>query len=274
MDDPDLLARYGPWALVVGAGAGLGAAYATHLAGAGFGLVLVDRDVPAAEALRAALVERHGVEIRVLGADLASPEAVDAIVGSCDGLDLGLVVANAAASHVGSFVDQDPESFEVQLRVNALAPTTLIHRLLPALLGRDRAGVILMSSLSSRRGAPLVATYAATKAYLAVLAESLWDELRDDGVDVLAVLPGSTRTPGWLSSHPQSSLGTTNVMAADEVVAEALAALGTGPSHVAGEENRGSETFLESMERADAVRMVGQVMRQTYPPERTPDPGV
>ena len=274
MDQPDLLARYGPWAVVAGAGAGLGAAYATRLAAAGFDLLLVDRDADTVDALAAGLCDAHGTRLQTLSCDLGTDGAVDEIIEACDDLDVGLLVANAAASHVGPFRDQDPSSFEAQLRVNALVPTTLVHRLLPRFTRRERAGVILMSSLSSRRGAPLVATYAATKAYLAVLAESLWDELCDDGIDVLAVLPGSTRTPGWLSSNPQSSLGTENVMAADDVVVEALAALGTGPSLVAGEANRASEAFLESMDRADAVRMVGQVMRETYPEERWPDPRI
>jgi short-subunit dehydrogenase len=274
VDGSELLVRYGPWALVVGAGAGLGAAYAGKLAAAGFDLVVVDRDRGSVEDLAASLAQAHTSQVRVLGCDLAEDGAADEILRECDGLDVGLVIANAAASHVGPFRDQDPTSFEAQLRVNALVPTALVHGMLPGFARRDRAGVILMSSLSSRRGAPLVATYAATKAYLAILAESLWDELRDDGVDVLAVLPGSTRTPGWLSSNPQSSLGTADVMAADDVVAEALAALGTGPSLVVGEGNRASEAFLESMDRPDAVRMVGQVMRDTYPGDRLPDPTV
>ena len=273
MDDQDFFDAYGPWAIVAGAGAGLGEAYARQLAARGLSLLLVDREAAAVEALAAELAAEHDVTTTPSVVDLSDPGAVDAIVTATDELDVGLLVANAAASHVGRFRDQDPASFEQQLRVNALTPTALVHRLLPRFAARRRAGVIVMSSLSSRRGAPLVATYAATKAYLAVLAESLWDELRDDGVDVLAVLPGSTRTPGWLSSLPQSSLGTANVMDPREVVAEALAALGSGsPTLVPGQANRDSEAFLESMDRAEAVHMVGEVMRATYPDARRPDP--
>ena len=135
-------------------------------------------------------------------------------------------------------------SFEVQLRVNALTPTALIHGLLPRFAARARSGVIIMSSLSSRRGAPLVATYAATKAYLAILAESLWDELRDEGIDVLGVLPGSTRTPGWLSSLPQSSMGTAIAHGTRRRRRRGAAPRSApGPTLVAGETNRDSEAF-------------------------------
>lgn len=273
--DRDLRADYGPWAIVAGAGAGLGEAYARQLAAHGLSLVLVDRDTEVVQRLALELADGAGVTCRPLPVDLGSPDAVDTVLANCESLDVGLFVANAAASHVGPFRDQDPASFEAQLRVNALTPTTIIHRLLPRFSARRRSGVILMSSLSSRRGAPLVATYAATKAYLGILAESLWDELRDDGIDVLGVLPGSTRTPGWLSSNPQRGTGTATLMDPDDVVAEALAALGSGvPMLVPGEANRESETFLSALDRAEAVRMVGQVMRDMYPEDRGPDPSI
>lgn len=261
--------QYGPWAVVLGAGAGLGEAYARELSARGIDLVLVDRDVDALRSLADGLgPERCRTEV----VDFADEDAVDRVIAAIDPLDVGLLVANAAASYVGRFSNQPLASIEAQLQVNLRMPVTLVHRLLPRLTARDRAGVVLMSSLSSRRGAPLVATYAASKAYLAILAESLWDELGPVGIDVLGVLPGSTRTPGWLSSLPQSGMGTAMVMEPDDVVIEVLDALGAGhPTLVPGQQNRDSEQLLETMPRADAVRMVGQVMRDMYPDDREVD---
>ncbi len=270
MTGTDFASSYGPWALVLGAGAGLGESYARHLAGRGLDLVLVDRDAGALDVLATEL--RVSVRCRCVDVDLGRSDSSDALLDAVADLDVGLLVANAATSHVGPFRDQTLESIESQIQVNLLTPVTFLHRLLPRLVARERSGVILMSSLSSRRGAPLVATYAASKAYLAILAESLWDELADDGVDVLGVLPGSTRTPGWLSSLPQTGPGTATLMSPDDVVAEALDALGGGqPTLVAGSSNRESESFLESMPRADAIAVVGQVMRDMYPAGRGVD---
>src|SRR5205085_6196264 len=161
-----------------------------------------------------------------------------------------------------------------QLDVNCRVPLVLVHRLLPRLVQRGRGGIVLLSSLSAMRGAPLVAGYAATKAWNLVLAESLWDELRDTGVDVMAVLPGPTRTPGFLSSAPQPGLVTENVMDPADVAREALDALGSAPSMIAGQANRDSEAFMASLDRAEAVRVMGDVMRAAYPPGREPDPTV
>lgn len=266
-----LVERYGPWALVAGAGAGLGEAYARQLADAGCDLVLVDRDHDAV----AALADDLEVDVRPLVVDLGADAAADQVLSATADLDIGLAVLNAAASHVGPFGDQSIDVIDTQIRVNVRTPTLLVHGLLPRWRDRERSGLILMSSQSSRRGAPLVATYAGTKAYLAILAESLWDELGPDGVDVLGVLPGSTRTPGWLSSLPQSGLGTSSLMEPAEVVAEALSTLGSGvPTLVAGAANRDSEAFLDAMPRAEAVRMVGDVMRTTYPDDRRADPSI
>src|SRR5207253_3515000 len=99
----------------------------------------------------------------------------------------------------------------------------------------------LLSSLSALRGTALSAGYAATKAWNLILAESLWDEVRELGVDVLAVLPGPTRTPGFLASAPQPGLVTTNLMEPADVAREALDALGQVPSVVPGQPNRDSE---------------------------------
>ena len=160
----------------------------------------------------------------------------------------------------------------VQLDVNCRVPLVVVHALLPRLVARGRGGVVLLSSQSAMRGTALSAGYAATKAWNLVLAESLWDEVRDAGVDVMAVLPGTTRTPGLLSTNPQSSMATTNLMEPEEVVRETLDALGTAPSLIAGQANRDSEAFMSALDRAEAVRVMGTAMRAMYPPDREPDP--
>jgi uncharacterized protein len=252
--------RYGPWAIVTGAAAGMGAAFADELARRGVQVIGVDRD--------------RCDTPRSLVVDLTSSDAAETITEAVADLDIGLVVSNAALSYVGPFLEQSLDAGLAQLRMNCELPLRLVHHYLPPFVERGRGGIILLSSLSSMRGAPLVSGYAATKAWNLLLAESLWDEVRDRGVDVLAVLPGSTRTPGWLSSQPQSSLGTTNVMEPAEVAVESLDALGHHPSVVPGQTNRDSEAFMASMDRTEAVKVMGDVMRTMYPAQREPDPTV
>jgi short-subunit dehydrogenase len=273
VSDPSFAERYGPWAAVTGAAQGMGAAFAAELVGRGLGVLMVDREKDLL-AHRAAELRSTGADVRELVADLAEAGAAGRILDAIFEVELGLLVSNAAVGYVGPFVEQSLEDGLALLDVNCRAPFVLVHGLLPRLLVRGRGGIVLLSSLSAMRGAPLVTTYAATKAWNLILAESLWEEVREAGVDVMAVLPGSTRTPAWLGSRPQAGAGTSNVMEPADVVREALDALGSGPSFVPGQANRDSEQFMASTERADAIRMMGEVMRAMYPPGREPEAGV
>lgn len=252
----------------------MGAAFARDLAGRGVpSLLLVDR---AGDTLSAAADElrAEGNDVRTLVVDLADPGAAAAVVDAAGEEDVGLLVSNAAIGYVGSFLDQDDDALVAQLDVNCRTPLLLVRRVLPGMVARGHGGVVLLSSLSAMRGSALVAAYAATKAWNLILAESLHDELRDTGVDVVAVLPGTTRTPGLLSSAPQAGLATANLMEPADVAREALDALGRRPSIIPSQANRDSEAFLASLDRAEAIHTMGDVMRATYPPERAPDPSL
>jgi len=129
---------------------------------------------------------------------------------------------------------------------------------------RGRGGIILMSSLTGSQGTPLVATYAATKAFNLVLAEGLWDELKERGIDVLACRAGATRTPGFEASKPASGAP---LMEPGPVVAETLAALGRGPSVVPGALNRIAALLMgHALPRRAAVHVISRMTRRMYPP--------
>ena len=86
------------------------------------------------------------------------------------------------------------------------------------------------------------------------------------GVDVLAVQPGSTRTPGWQSSQPPELRGPgPHVMEPSEVVATALSHLGDGPNVVPGEMNQQGVAMLSAMPRAQAVGLVSRITRKLVP---------
>jgi uncharacterized protein len=269
--DTDTFAdRYGPWAVVTGGAQGMGAAFAADLLDRGVSVVLVDVD----EVALAARAEALGERARTLRLDLTAPDAPDQLLEGVADLDVGLWVHNAGLSVIGPFVEQDEAALLRQLQVNCTVPLVCVRRALPALLARGRGGVVLLGSMSATRGTALVASYAATKAWNVILAESLWGELAGTGVDVLAVLPGTTRTPGWLSSRPQAGLSTANVMEPADVAREAFDVLGTQPSLIPGQENRDSEAFMAGLDRAQAVTIMADVMRSTYPSERSADPSV
>ncbi len=265
--DPTAFAqRYGPRALVAGGGVGLGAEYCRQIAATGIDLLIVDRDVAALDAIASEIRGGStGVDVVTAAIDLGQPalQLLTALRAASEGLDIGLVVANAAWSPVGPFVDVELELHLTAIDVNCRAPVVLGHEFGRRMIRRGRGGLIFMSSLAAESGAAQVALYSATKAFDLVLAEGLWYELRDHGVDVVAIRPGSTRTPGWESSQPTQEFD--GVMEPLDVVRDALAALGTTPSIAAGAANRAAEAFFRSLPRRDVIEMMSSITKDLVP---------
>ena len=183
-------ARYGKWAVVTGASSGIGEAMAAELAAAGLDLVLVARRQAELAQLAANLSARHGVQTRVLVADLANMSGITTVEENTQDLDVGLLVAAAGFGTAGSFLEASLKDELAMLDVNCRAVLALSLHFGRRFAERGRGGLILFGSLVGFQGAPRAAHYAATKSYVQSLAEGLHVELAPRGVDVLASAPG------------------------------------------------------------------------------------
>jgi short-subunit dehydrogenase len=260
-------ARYGPWALVAGASMGLGAEYARQIAARGLDVVLVAWPAEGLEEVARDLERRYAIQTRCIVLDLADRAETLRLAETTRDLEIGLVVYNAAFSDVGPFLRQDLEGKIRGVDVNCAGPLILAHAFAGPMVERGRGGIILMSSLSAFHGTPLVASYAATKAFNLTLGEALFEELRPSGVDVLVVCPGATRTPGWERSRPhRRGFLAPSLMEPAPVVSEALEALGRRPVLIAGRANRLLGLLLHRlMPRRRAVELLARSMRRLYP---------
>jgi short-subunit dehydrogenase len=268
LDREVFAARYRPRALVAGGAVGMGAEYCRQIAATGLDLLILDRDESALAATAAELRSAPAaVDVASAVVDLGQPadRLLDALRRAVGDREIGLVVANAAWSPVGPFLDVDLTALLAAIDINCRAPVVLAHELGARMVARGRGGIIIMSSLAAESGAAQVALYSATKAFDLVLAEGLWYELRDRGVDVVAIRPGSTRTPGWQSTQPASG-DLQGVMEPADVVRDALAALGTTPSIAAGAANRAAEAMFRSMDRRAVIELMSGITSQLVPP--------
>jgi hypothetical protein len=258
--DTSFRAKYGPDALVAGAAVGLGAEYSRQIAARGLGLVMIDRDAAALAETADAIRTEHGVEVRTLDVDLARADVAERVRAGLGGTEIGLLVYNAAIGTVAPFLETMPAVADAVVDVNCRGPLRLVLELVPAMVARGRGGVILMSSMSGNFGSAQLAIYAATKAFTLVFGDALWSELAPLGVDVLVVQPGSTRTPGWLSSQP-SAPGPEIMPAMDpaDVVREALATLGVEPRVIPGDANKQGAELLNRLPRRQAVEMMSAI---------------
>jgi short-subunit dehydrogenase len=178
-------------ALVTGASSGIGEELTRQLAASGVPVVVVARRVDRLEALAS---ELDGIE--VLAADLGTRGGQDLVAARIADAarPIELVVNNAGFGTSGTFHDLDVDRLSDEIGLNVDALTRLTHAALVAMVPRQRGWVLNVSSFASFQPAPRLAVYAATKAYVTSLSESLHEEVKASGVVVTALCPGLVKT--------------------------------------------------------------------------------
>ena len=185
----------GRTALVTGASAGIGKAFAERLAEHGYALVLTARRADRLEALADTLRTAHGVSVHVLPADLADPAAPAALCAELEarGLAIDLLVNNAGYGVPGAYGRSEWPRHADFIQVLVTAVAELTHRLLPGMIARQWGRVVNLASLAALvPAAPGHTLYAASKAFLVKFSEALAGEVRPHGVHVTASCPGFT----------------------------------------------------------------------------------
>jgi short-subunit dehydrogenase len=250
--------RYGPWALVTGASAGIGAEFARQLAGIGINLVLVARRKQRLDDLARQLESVSGIRVQTIAADLARPDFLPALVAALGSLEIGLLVNNAGFGVAGEFLDHALEKELALLDVNCRAPLALTHVIGRQMAQRKRGGIIFVSSVSGFVATPFEAHYSASKAYELLLAEALRFELEKSGVDVLVLCPGSTDT----EFHTVAGSRPVAAMPVAPVVETAIKQLGKKPVAIPFWRNRLLVYLLKFTPRRLHTFVAGRIMRR------------
>jgi short-subunit dehydrogenase len=177
--------------LVTGASSGIGAAAAVRLAAAGARLIVTGQNE---ERLREIAARTRGTP---LAADLAEPGGPELLVEKALAAEgrVDVLVCNAGAGWAGPIGELPGAKATELLSLNLLAPVQLARLLAPGMAERGYGRLVFVSSIAGVTGVRNEAVYAATKAGLNGLAESLAYELADTGVGVSLVLPGVVNTP-------------------------------------------------------------------------------
>jgi uncharacterized protein len=184
-----------PITLITAASAGIGAALAHEFAAHGHDLVLVARRGQVLGALADAIAAKGASRPTVLGADLARPDATQAIAAALEqrGLEPDVVVNNAGFGLLGAADQLDRGEQLAMIDLNVRALTDLSLAFLDS-LKRRKGGILNVASIAAFMPGPGMAVYYATKAYVLSFSEALHRELKPEGVRVTALCPGPVPT--------------------------------------------------------------------------------
>ena len=252
-------------ALVTGATAGLGAAFARALAAERRDLVLVARDAARLAASAKELADAHAVQVEVLAADLVTDAGCAAIEARLADPDRPIeILVNNAGIGLGSHFTENPiEDEERMLRLNVRAVLRLTHAALPGMLARGHGDVLNVSSVASFGPTSPGSTYSATKAWVTTFSESLHLSYRLKGVRVIAICPGFVRT----EFHQRADIPTADIpdrlwLDADDVVRDALADLRKGhPTSVSSVRYKVLGGIVRYAPRPIFLRVIGRAAK-------------
>jgi len=283
--DTSFADRYGPWAVVAGASMGIGRALSHEAARRGLHVVMLARGREQLEGAAAEVADAHGVQTRPLAVDLAAPDIGAVVADATSDLDVGLFVYNAAVAPTGRFVDEDLDLLLLSVEVNCRTPVVLGHHFARRLVDRGRGGIVMISSMGGTQGSTNFVAYNAGKAFEWILAEGLWTELGDHGVDATCVLVGATSSPNYnafqetldpelcnrTDSDDPLDLARSRLMrpsTPEEVAVASLDAIGNGPvAYTSPVDEKVSRTCF-AMPRDEAT-LVWRHLQETS--TRTPD---
>jgi short-subunit dehydrogenase len=183
-------------ALITGASGGIGEELARLCAAAGAHVILVARSADKLNALADDLSRAHRISAIPLPVDLSQPDAADRVVDAIGsrGMSVDILVNNAGFGNSGLFANIDPQADHDLLELNVVSLTMLTKRLLPGMIERRHGRVLNVASTAAFQPGPLMATYYASKAFVLILSEALFEETKGTGVTVTCLCPGPTRT--------------------------------------------------------------------------------
>jgi uncharacterized protein len=222
----------GKWALITGASAGIGVAFAKELALGGTNLVLTARRKDRLDDLARGLADNYKTRAEVIAADLADSSAPEKIFAFTKekGIEIELLINNAGFGQYGEFHSLEKQRLLDMVQVNCHAVVHLTHLFLPQMIQRKRGDVLILASTASFQAVPYISTYAATKAFDLLFAEGLAEEMKPYGIRVCALCPGSTESEfNAVAGQPKLR---SNRETAEKVAHTGLKALAAGKSYV------------------------------------------
>jgi short-subunit dehydrogenase len=253
------------YALITGATSGIGYELAKLFARDGFNLILVARNDELLQQTSDELKQQYGVEITPLAKDLFDRKAAEQIYNKTKemGITVNVLVNNAGQGEWGPFVETELQRDLDIIQLNIASMVSLTKYFLQDMVKRNEGKILQLGSEAGTTPVPLLATYAATKAFVISFSVALADELRDTDITVTVLLPGATDTDFFHKAHQENTVTyrEKELLSPEEVARDGYAALMNGETKIISGGKTKMHVFMADMlgDKASAANMRKQM---------------
>jgi uncharacterized protein len=255
---PDL---EGPTALITGASSGIGYELAKLFARDGFNLLIVARNESMLNIVSTELQNLGSPYVRIFARDLSVTGAVNEIYEEIelDGIQVDVLVNDAGVGEHGYFAEVEFEKDLHVIQLNIIALVQLTKLFLRDMLAKRNGQILQVASLSAYQPTPLLAVYAATKAFVLSFTNSLVNELKDTGVSITALIPDATDTDFFDAANATNTLAANQTLADPADVARAgYEALLKGKTHAIPGTGTKAKVALSQLLPNDALASIAR----------------
>ena len=265
----------GKVAIVTGGSDGIGRAAAHRLSAEGALVALVSRTQADLDAAALEISNLTGSEVIGIAADARSEAAVEAmmqaVVSHWGRIDI--LINNAGYGRWGELTSHDRDDYTKMLQLNITTLTDLCHLYIPDMVTQGGGGIINVGSMASLSPIPYASVYSSSKAYVLMFSEAIRYEYRDQGIKVMALLPGGTesefarvateKSEKLSERYKEGSAAGTGMQTSHEVALECLEAFEKNKQYIlCGGKNRLLHMLTKLMSRQRVLEMVGGMFKK------------
>lgn len=222
-------------ALVTGGSQGIGKAIAIDLAKNGYRVIVTARNSNLLSKVCDEILQTGG-NADYISADIGTEDGIKKINDYIEKLsNIEVLVNNAAVIHKSTdLIDFNMADWERVIEVNLLGSVKVTKAVLPSMIKASYGKIVNISSIGGRKGARGRSAYRVTKASLISFTESLAAEVKEHGIDVNCICPGSVITEGYIEAFGKESLSNPNMMEPIEIAKLCTFLISTDSTSITG----------------------------------------
>ncbi|XP_061465138.1 17-beta-hydroxysteroid dehydrogenase type 3 [Rhineura floridana] len=216
---PSFFLSMGEWAVITGAGDGIGKAYSLELAKRGLNIVLISRTLEKLHKVASEIEQSTGRKVKIIQADFTRKDIYGDIEESLQGLEIGILINNVGMipSPFPSHFLHGPDKDEDLINCNIISVTKMTRIILKQMVSRQKGLILNLSSALGTFPCPLYTTYSASKAFVYTFSKALQSEYKGKGIIIQAVTPFGISTPMTMYTKPNLITKTAEVFARESL---------------------------------------------------------